>query len=103
IRIATEAGATDAECTVAEGDEFETTVRLGEVEQIKEAGSRSAGIRVLFGKRTGSSYTSDLTEAGLRTMVSQAVDVARITTEDPHAGLPDADEFGSLPGDLKLF
>ena len=60
VRYSREAGASDAECTVAEGDEFETTVRLGEVEQVKEAGSRSAGVRVLFGKRAGSAYTSDL-------------------------------------------
>jgi len=103
IRLAREAGATDAECTTAEGDEFETTVRLGEVEQIKEAGSRSAGVRVLFGKRVGSSYTSDLTDVGLRAMVAQAVDIASITTEDPFSGLPDPEELGSLKGDLQIF
>jgi PmbA protein len=26
-----------------------------------------------------------------------------VTTEDPHAGLPDADELGSIKGDLRLF
>ena len=99
VRLAKDAGATDSEATAGEGDEFETTVRLGEVEQVKEAGSRSIGVRVLSGKNVGSSYTSDLTPEGLRAMVAQAVELARIMTEDPHAGLPDADEFGSLKGD----
>ena len=65
IRLAAERGATDAECTIAEGDEFSATVRLGEVETLKEAGSRAAGLRVLLGQRQGSSYTSDLTDEGI--------------------------------------
>ena len=58
------AGATDAECTISEGDEFSANVRMGEVETLKEAGSRGAGLRVLIGRRMGSSYTSDLTPEG---------------------------------------
>jgi PmbA protein len=103
VRLALEAGAGGAECTISAGDEFSVNVRMGEVEHIKEAGSRGAGLRVLLGKCSGSAYTSDLTEEGIRSMVSAAVDIARITTEDPHAGLPDPDEIGSIPGDLALF
>ena len=33
---------------------------MREVETLKEAGSRGAGLRILIGRRTGSSYTSDL-------------------------------------------
>jgi PmbA protein len=51
----------------------------------------------------GSSYTSDLTPEGIQKMVASAVDLAGLTTEDPHAGLPDASELGSLSTDLKLF
>ena len=52
-------GATGVECTLSEGEEFSVTVRMSEVETVKEAGSRAAGIRVLVGQRAGSSYTSD--------------------------------------------
>jgi PmbA protein len=103
IRQALDRGATDAECTISEGSEFSVSVRMGEVETLKEAGSRGAGLRVLIGKRMGSSYTSDLTAEGIAKMVSSAVDLASLTTEDPHAGLPDASELGSLTTDLKLF
>jgi PmbA protein len=59
------AGATDAECTISEGDEFSASVRMRELETLKEAGSRGAGLRILIGKRhTGSSYTSDLSPRG---------------------------------------
>ena len=103
VRLAMERGAEGAECTAYEGEEFETTVRMGETEIVKESGSRGAGLRVLFGKRAGSSYSSDLTEEGIRALVTQAVDIASITTDDPHAGLPEAEELGSLEGDLQLY
>jgi PmbA protein len=103
IKQALDEGAGDAECTISEGDEFSASVRMGEVETLKEAGSRGAGLRVLIGRRMGSSYTSDLTPEGIRHMVRSAIDLASVTTEDPHAGLPDADELGSIKGDLRLF
>ncbi len=103
IRQALAAGATDAECTISEGDEFSVNVRMGEVDTLKEAGSRGAGLRVLIGKRMGASYTSDLTPDGIGQMVRSAIDLAGLTTEDPHAGLPDADALGSLKGDLQLY
>jgi PmbA protein len=103
IRQALDGGATEAECTLAEGEEFDVSVRMREVESIKDAGSRAAGLRVLLGKRVGSSYTSDLTPDGIRAMVHSAIDIARISTEDPDAGLPDQAQLGSISEDLKLY
>ncbi len=103
VKRARAAGATDAECTMSEGDEFSANVRMREIESLKEAGSRGAGLRILIGTRTGSSYTSDLSQEGIAHLVKSAIELAAITTEDPHAGLPDAEEMGSLPGDLQLY
>jgi PmbA protein len=103
IRLALDRGATDAECTVVEGEEFSALVRMRSLETLKDAGSRAAGLRVLVGRRVGSSYTSDLSPEGIRTMVDSAIEIAAISTEDPHAGLPDPSELGALPGDLQLY
>jgi PmbA protein len=103
VRQALHAGATGAECTIAEGEEFSVNVRMREVETLKEAGSRGAGLRVLIGRRMGSSYTSDLGADGIRQMVRSAIALAGFTSEDPHAGLPDPEELGSLSGDLGLY
>jgi PmbA protein len=103
VRRAVLAGSTGAECTIAEGDEFTANVRMRELENLKEAGSRAAGLRILVGRRTGSAYTSDLSAQGIAHLVRSAVELADITTEDPHAGLPDADELGAIPGDLRLY
>lgn len=103
VRRALELGATDAECTVSEGGEFSASVRMRQVESLKEAGSRGAGIRVLIGRRAGSSYTSDLSSEGIEQMVRAALDLANIASEDPHAGLPDAGDLGKLGADLRLY
>jgi PmbA protein len=103
VRMALDRGASAAECTVSEGDEFSVDVRLGQVENLKEAGSRGVGVRVLLGKRQGSSYTSDFTPGGLQQMVESALALAAVTTEDPFAGLPDAGQLGALEGDLALY
>ncbi len=103
VALAMKAGASDAEAVAREGDEFSVTVRLGEVETLKESGSRGLGLRVFAGKRSASTSTSDLTAEGIRQLVDGAMALARVTEEDPFAGLPETAEFGALPGDLRLY
>jgi PmbA protein len=98
-------GASDAECVVREGAEFSVRVRLGEVEQIKEAGSKAMGLRVLQGKRAASAYTSDFSAAGVEKLLASALEIVPHTSEDPFAGLPEAGEFGfgADPASLNLY
>lgn len=103
VSLAMKAGATDAEAVAREGDEFSVTVRMGQVETLKESGSRAVGLRVLLGKRAASASTSDLTPNGIRQLVSGAMALVKITEEDPFAGLPEADEFGAVDRDLHLY
>jgi PmbA protein len=103
VKLALAAGATEAEAGVAEGEEFECTVRLGELETLKEAGSSAAGVRVFRGKKTGTSSTSDLSEAGLRRMVASAMALSEVSMDDPHAGLPAPEELGAAEGDFALY
>ena len=99
VSKALKAGAADAEAVIAEGDEFSVLVRLGQVETLKESGSRAIGLRVFLpgkagGQHTASTSSSDFSAEGIARLVSAAVTLAGITSEDPFAGLPDAGEFG---------
>src|SRR5688500_12741759 len=96
-------GATAADCIVREGNEFTATVRCGTVDQLKEAGSKGLGLRVFFGQRSASAYTSDFSEKGILRLVSSALAAARVTSEDPSSGLPEPGLAGVYGGDLKLF
>lgn len=107
VEEALRAGASDAEVTVREGDEFSTVVRMGEVETLKESGSRGVGLRVLVeganGHRVASSSTSDFTPEGLRNLVSGAMALVAVTSEDPFAGLPERGAFATAGEDPGLY
>jgi PmbA protein len=103
VARAVASGATAAECVIREGDEFSTLVRLGQVETLKESGSKSIGVRVFFGKRSANTYSSDFSRAGLDRMLDSALELAKITSEDPYSGIPEAAELGSLAGNLELY
>jgi PmbA protein len=103
VSRAVRAGATDAEAVLYEGDEFSAKVRLGQVETLKESGSRAIGLRVYIasahGQRTASTSSSDLSAESITRLVSGAIDLARIASPDPFAGLPDPSEFGQHKAD----
>jgi PmbA protein len=89
IESATKAGADVAEAVVSEGSHLSTKVRLSEPELVEEAGSRAVGLRVMVGHQVAVSYTSDLTEAGLKRFVEDALELARLSQPDEFAGPPD--------------
>src|ERR1700758_4203842 len=103
VRRAMAGGATATEAVVREGDEFSTLVRLGQVETLKESGSRAVGVRVFFGKRAASTYSSDFSRKGLDRMLNAALALAKITSEDPFGGIPEPSQLGALTGDLDLY
>ena len=103
VRRAMQGGATAAECVIREGDEFSTLVRLGQVETLKESGSRSIGVRVFNGQRAASTYSSDFSRDSLDRMVRSALELSKITSEDPFGGIPEPAQLGSLTGDLNLY
>ena len=103
VRRAMQGGASAAECVVREGDEFSTLVRLGQVETLKESGSRSIGVRVFFGQRAASTYSSDFSREGLDRMLKSALELSKITSEDPFGGIPEPGQLGQISGDLDLY
>jgi PmbA protein len=99
VARALELGATDAEAAALESEDFGVNVRLGQVEQLTESGSRALGLRVFFadaaGQRTASTSTSDLSPEGITRIIRSALDLAKVTGPDPFAGLPDRENFGT--------
>ncbi len=103
VRKAMKGGASAVEVVLRDGSEFSTVVRLGEVETLKESGSRSIGVRVFFGKRSASTWSSDFSPSGIDGMVKGALNLARITSEDPFGGIPEAEQQGTVKTDLDLY
>ena len=103
VAQAVKAGASDAEAVAREGDEFSVSVRMGQVETLKESGSRALGLRVFSGNKSASASTSDLTSDGIRQLIEGALALVKVTEEDPLNGLPEREEFGAVQEDQELY
>ncbi|MDD5753586.1 MAG: DNA gyrase modulator, partial [Methylococcales bacterium] len=96
-------GATAAEAGLSVDDGLSVTARLGVVETIEHHCSQGLGVTVYFGQRKGVASTTDLSPASIKETVSAACSIARYTSEDDCAGLPDADLLATEFTDLNLY
>jgi PmbA protein len=96
-------GASACETDVSEGIGQSVTVRRGEVETIEYNRDKGIGVTVYLGTRRGHASTSDFSMDAVRATVEAALSIARLTAEDPCAGLPDAALLAKAPMDLDLF
>ncbi len=105
VKRARDGGATVAECILRSGAELSAKVRLGEPELVEEAGHHAAGLRIMKGKRVASTSTSDLSEEGIARFVSDALELAELSQEDPFAGPADSKLLcdPSTAPDLELY
>jgi len=89
------AGADCAEAGVHSGSHLSVKVRMGEPELVEEAGSRALGLRVMVGQQVAATYTSDLSQVGLQTLIEDALELAKLSEADEFAGPPDRSELSS--------
>src|SRR5712692_1629874 len=103
VREAVRQGASDADVVIRDGDEFSVTVRMGEVETIKNIAAKKLGLRVFVGHRAAITSTANLAWPSVQALVADTLALARLASEDPVAGLPEASEMCTDVVDLNLF
>jgi PmbA protein len=96
-------GADAAEAGVSAQTGLSVTVRLGETETIEHTSDNGLGITVYFDHRKGSANTTDLRPDAIRESVAAACRIAKHTSEDPAAGLADADRMARDVPELDLY
>ncbi len=96
-------GADAAEAAVHESAGLSVSARMGALETIEHTRDKSLGLTVYFNHCKGSASTTDFSEKALRETVAAACSMARYTTEDPCAGLADAELMASEISDLDLY
>jgi PmbA protein len=96
-------GASQGDVVMVEGDSFFVTVRMGEVEKISQAGEKRLGLRLFSGNSSASASTSDISKESIERLVDDTVQMARVTAQDPHSGLPPAEQLAREFPDLDLF
>jgi len=99
---AVQRGATAADGFLVEERRFATSVRMGEIETLHHSSEQRLSLRVFAGRASAAASTSDLPRESLDRVVDEATALAKITAEDPHAGLPEPGALIARVPDLDL-
>jgi len=106
LRYAQEKGASQALVEINEGQGLSVGVRKGKIDTIEQNKDKGMGVTIYLGElgqvRRGDASTSDFSRQSLEATVDAAYNIARFTSIDDCAGLPEADMLEMHPRDLKL-
>jgi PmbA protein len=102
LAMAKAQGASQGDVVMVESDAFFVTVRLGEVEKISQAQEKRLGLRLFFGSSSASASTSDISKKSIALLVEDTTRMARATAQDPHSGLPAAEDLAHEIYELDL-
>lgn len=92
VNLGRSLGADEIQVSIAEALEFNADVRLGNIENLIEAGARYCGFKIIKEKRTAYATSSDLSPDTLRRLVQNAIHRAEHANPDECAGLPAHEE-----------
>ncbi|PHR25511.1 MAG: modulator protein [Hoeflea sp.] len=101
IGHARSAGADQADALVVRSRSRSASVRNGQVENTQSAESDDFSLRVFVGQRVATVHAGQGTDE--TALAERAVAMARVSPEDPHACLADAEMLASSWPDLDLF
>ena len=96
-------GASAAEAGVSSDSGLGLTVRMGVPETIEHTRDNGLGVTVYFGQRKGSASTSDFSPQAVKETVEAACNFAKYTSEDPCAGLAEAELMATDLPNLDLY
>src|SRR5437899_11738388 len=102
LKRASQRGATAADGYLVEESRFSASVRMREIDNINHSREQRLSLRVFAGRASAAASTSDLSRESLERVVDEATALAKITAEDPHAGLPDPATLIARVPDLDL-
>ena len=96
-------GADEVDVVILNSRRSSVTVRLGNIEELKQANPQSLGIRVFKDQRNAITYTSDFRKPSLDGLIDRTLSMVKVTNRDEFAGLPQQELLGRAGGDLKLY
>lgn len=94
IQTARKRGADQVDVMIVNSSNADITVRLGEIEELRQSNPKSLGIRVFKNQRKALTYTSDFRTASIDRLVKKTVEMARVTSPDDYNGLPEKELLG---------
>jgi len=88
---------------VVNSSNFNTTVRVGQIEKLQQSISKGLGMRIFKGGAQALTFTTDFTDKSVKSLVSQALDIVRVSSPDKYNGLAPKELLGAYDGKLQMF
>ncbi|MBZ0215896.1 MAG: hypothetical protein K8F25_05040, partial [Fimbriimonadaceae bacterium] len=102
VKAALAAGADAADAVVLRGQSETVSCRLGKIESVDRSEGNDAGLRVFIGRRQAIVSSNQMNPLEARSIAVRAVEMAKVSPEDPFAGLADQAVLALQPPDLDL-
>jgi len=103
VREARSLGADTAEVTVSDTREIEASARMNRVETLNDSSSSRITITLSVDHRKATVTSSELLLEGIRTLLTEALELCHFMNKDEFFGLPDTGELGYEESDLDIF
>jgi PmbA protein len=96
-------GADACDVYVVTSSNFNTTIRLGQIEKLQQSISKGLGMRVFKDNAQAMTFTTDFTDKSVKALVSQALDIVRVSNPDKFNGLAPKELLGAYDGRLDIY
>jgi len=93
VQKALSKGADHAEAMVIEDKSMDISVRLQNIESVEESVSKDLGLRVIVGSKQAIVSSSHIADDTFDSLVDRALDMARVSMEDPYCVIADSDNL----------
>jgi len=96
-------GADEVEVAISQGEEFNVDIRHQEIENLTQAQTWGASVRLFKDNKIASASSSDLRPETMQNLIANALQRLELTQEDPWNGLPEATFSFFSPEKLELY
>lgn len=96
-------GADAADVYIVSSTNFNTTVRLGNIEKLQQSTSKGLGLRVIKNGATANTFTTDFSDKAVRDLAREMMEIVKISSADKHNGLAPKEFLGEYGGKLKMY
>ena len=88
---------------IVNGSQFNTTIRLGQIEKLQQSISKGLGMRIFKNDATALTYTTDFTDKSVKSLVKETMEIVKVSGADKFNGLAPKEYLGNYSGSLMLF
>ncbi len=96
-------GADACDVYIVNGSQFNTTIRLGQIEKLQQSISKGLGMRIFKNNATALTYTTDFTDKSVKSLVKETLEIVKVSGADEYNGLAPKEFLGTYNGNLMLF